>query len=67
MLEKARKKRTGEGRGGGKKEEREINDQLLQKKKILNSTGYFPKSKLRYHLSFVRLTNVNNSDNTICW
>ena len=32
MLEKARKKRTGEGRGGGKKEEREINDQLLQKK-----------------------------------
>ena len=37
------------------------------KKKILNFTGYFPKSKLRYHLSFVRLTNVYNSDTTICW
>lgn len=34
MLEKARKKRTGEGRGGGKKEERERNKwSVITKKK----------------------------------
>ena len=63
-----KKKEDRKGRKGGReeRERREINDQLLQEK-ILNFTGNLPKSKLRYHLTLIRLINVNNPDNTPCW